>query len=165
MALTFYGSWSLTVVNSINNSDRGVRIRIQGSTDADGTHDAIAGQGIASIDGPVWSLSLEFTPNGGKNWTENTLHRQPAVNATDGLAIEVTADENNNGDIWADVKLVYLNRDVNPVPSGKPPFGFTVPAYLPSRSSTKGGFGRGASSCCNCLNLKPRVKSRCSCHR
>jgi hypothetical protein len=158
MPITFYGSWSLTVVSAIHEKGALVRVRIQGSTATDGIVNGIPGQGLAEIDGPMWNLFVEFSRDAGVTWNENTLHRQPSVTVDQGLIVDVFADVDNNGVIFADVQLVYLNRTINPVGSGKPPFGFTVPIYWPPRSS--GGAPPGDCGCCRCSGARRRRVSR-----
>ena len=161
MPITFYGSWSLTIVSAIHQVGAWVRVRIQGSTDADGIVDGAPGQGLAKIDGPTWNLFVEFSRDEGATWHENTVHRQPSVTTADGLIVDVTADVDNNDVIFADAQLVYLNRTVNPVGSGKPPFGFTVPSYWPQRSTGGGGSGRCNCGCCRCSGGRSKSASRC----
>jgi hypothetical protein len=159
--IIFYGSWSLIIVSAIHQAGAWVRVRIAGSTDADGVIDGVAGQGLAKIDGPTWGLFVDFSRDAGTTWIGNTLHRRPGVTAGDGLIIDVAADVNNNGVIFADCRLVYLNRTVNPVGSGEPPFGFTVPGLWPQRPPAGKGFGGCNCGCCKC---SPGRISRCRCH-
>jgi len=142
-----------------------MRMRIQGSTDADGIVTSPVGQGIASIDGASWNIFIEFSRDNNVTWKEDTDYRWPSVTATNGLVVNITASVHYYNEIFEAldlVQLVYLNRTINPPGSGKPPFGFTVPSYWPQRGDG-GGTQKGCTcGCCRCCRGKAaRVVRRC----
>lgn len=126
MPTTFYGKWSLQVIGNVG--EFGQRVRIQGSTNADGTLDAAIGAQIAEIDGAAWNVWLERTSDGGASWQDNIVQLIPTVTPQNGLTFTLYGDDAIVPAAASDVavQFVYLNPKINPHPS-PPGFSFTLP--------------------------------------
>ena len=74
MSTSFYGKWSLLVIETAAASLK--RVRIQGSLNADGDLAAATGVHISEIDGAAWEVSLEHSSDGG---TSVFWHQYPST--------------------------------------------------------------------------------------
>jgi hypothetical protein len=166
MPVTFYGKWSLLVTGK--NAAFQERLRISGSAGSDGIVAGAVGQGVAAIDGGAWDADMEWSSDG-VNWFPSRVHRIPGVTAADGLIVTLRADDNTpelgDGD-FNDlvVELVYLNREVNPLGPGAPPYSYTVPpdSFWPQRPGRGVRGGCGCRRECNCRPAKP-ARRGCGC--
>lgn len=148
MSITFYGSWSLTVVSKEAAFEE--RATIAGSLASDGVVAGVPGVSVAEIEGEEWTVEMEWSSDGGVNWYPSRIRRAPAVVPGSGLVVTLRADDNTpqlgDGD-FNDlvIALTYLNQEVNPPGPQKPPYEFTMgkEAFLPKRPRA----GREACGC------------------
>lgn len=166
MPITFYGKWSLLVI--AKNAAFDERVSIAGSAGSDGPVAGVAGQTVAAIDGTAWQADMEWSSDGGASWYPSRIRRIPGVTAADGLIVTLYADDNTPDQGDGDfndliVQFIYLNRQVNPVGPGVPPYSFTLPqtSFWPQR----GGGGKPSPCGCECIcTCRPRRPKRsCKC--
>jgi hypothetical protein len=150
MPVTFYGKWSLDVVQA-GGGVFAHRFQIAGSLASDGIVPVTTGTQIAAIDGDSWEIIPEFSEDD-VTWTPGDVARFPGVTPQDGLIVTLAADQ------FA-VRFVYLNTQVNPQGPTQPPYSYTVPASqsLPQRPAP-------VSTRCGCrCGARAESKRRCCC--
>jgi hypothetical protein len=163
MPFTFYGSWAPMIVTT------GVtyveRARIAGSVASDGTLTGPVYETLAPINGAVWQVFMEYSTDGGVTWLESPTIRTPGVIPADGLIISLSSFYNATAKLVEGfiAQFTYLNREVNPLGPGEPPYGFTLPpgSFRPKPPSI------GNSNICHCgcvctCRPAPRHKPKCN---
>jgi hypothetical protein len=132
MSQTFYGKWSLLVTGNVKEFEQ--RVRIQGSTNADGIVVASVGAQIPEIDGVAWQVTLERSGDHGATWHENVVQRITTVSPQNGWTVTLYGDDSvvKPQDSDVTIQFVYLDPLINPKPV-PPPFHFTAPrgSFLP----------------------------------
>ena len=131
MSETFYGEWSLEVVEKTADFDQ--RFKITVSNNSDSIYPGTPGISI-SVSGEQWEVTMEWNDNVGSGWQTSDVQRSASYTADEGLVIKLGADDKttdpNRDYDYDDLVLVckYLERTINPQPaSGNPyPYDFTT---------------------------------------
>jgi hypothetical protein len=135
---TFYGDWSVEVLAI--NAGFSQRFKITGSNASDGFYLGTVGNAVPRVSGSQWTLSIEWSSDGGATWQSSGIRRSASYTIEEGMLVLLGADDNvpalRDGD-FNDMILTcrYLNPVINPPPIPNP-FDFTIPEHFVVRPNS-----------------------------
>lgn len=112
MAENFSGKWKFTVIEKVASFSQ--RIKISGATSGNGIYDGVVGNEFF-IDGPNWTVTLEWNNNSGSGWRESRVIESIASQSPLVILRFLRADDNfSNLADYDYTDLVVRCEDLNP---------------------------------------------------
>jgi hypothetical protein len=127
---TFYGPWSIEVVQRMAAFSQ--RFRIQGSDTSDGIYSGTPGLVLPLVRGTRWTLTMEWNDDIGSAWQASEIRKRATYTVDAGLIITLGADDNlshRRDHDFDDLVLICRSLDpaVDPIPLGTTPLSFELP--------------------------------------